>query len=91
MIVSIITAIVIGLILGVLARFILPGRQAIPLWLTIIVGIIAAYVGTWIAKAVGIPTSTGGIDWLELLVQLVVAVIGIAAVSALWAKKGASI
>jgi len=32
---GIITAIVIGAIIGALARLILPGRQNIPIWLTI--------------------------------------------------------
>ena len=30
---SIIGAIIVGLILGVLAKFVLPGRQAVPIWL----------------------------------------------------------
>jgi len=34
---------------------------------TILVGIVAAFVGTALARAVGIPTATNGIDWLELL------------------------
>ena len=85
---TIIGAIVIGLILGVLARIILPGKQDIPLWLTIVVGIVAAFVGTYVAKLIGIPTQTGGIDWLEHLVQLVLAVIGIAVVASLHGRRG---
>ena len=77
---GVITAIIIGAIIGALARLILPGKQNIPIWLTIVVGIVAAFIGTAIARAVGIPTVTSGIDWLELLVQLVVAVIGVAVV-----------
>ena len=71
---GIITAIVVGAIIGALARLVLPGRQNIPIWLTIVVGIVAAVIGTFLARAIGIPTATSGIDWLELLVQLVVAV-----------------
>ena len=77
---GIITAIVVGAIIGALARLILPGRQNIPIWLTIVVGIVAAFIGTFFAQAIGISTATSGIDWLELLVQLVVAVIGVALV-----------
>ena len=54
---------------------------------TILVGIVAAFIGTWLARALGIPTTTPGIDWLELLVQLVVAVIGVALVSALMGRR----
>jgi len=86
---GIITAIVIGAIIGALARLILPGKQNIPIWLTIVVGIVAAFVGTFIARAIGIPTATSGIDWLELLVQLVVAVIAVAIVAGAMGRRGA--
>jgi uncharacterized membrane protein YeaQ/YmgE (transglycosylase-associated protein family) len=84
---GIITAIIIGAIIGALARLILPGKQNIPIWLTIVVGIVAAFIGTAIARAVGIPTVTSGIDWLELLVQLVVAVIGVAVVVGIYNRR----
>jgi uncharacterized membrane protein YeaQ/YmgE (transglycosylase-associated protein family) len=84
---SIITAIIVGAIIGVLARLILPGRQNIPIWLTIVIGIVAAFLGTFLARAIGIPTATSGIDWLELLVQLVVAVIGVALVAGVYGRR----
>jgi uncharacterized membrane protein YeaQ/YmgE (transglycosylase-associated protein family) len=84
---GIFTAIIIGAIIGALARLILPGKQNIPIWLTIVVGIVAAFLGTAIARAVGIPTVTSGIDWLELLVQLVVAVIGVAVVVGIYSRR----
>ena len=59
---GVITAIIIGAIIGGLARLILPGKQNIPIWLTIVVGIVAAVIGTFIARAVGIPTVTSGIS-----------------------------
>jgi uncharacterized membrane protein YeaQ/YmgE (transglycosylase-associated protein family) len=84
---GIISAIVIGAIIGALARLILPGRQHIPLWLTIVVGVVAALVGTWLARVLGIPVITRGIDWLELLVQLVLAVIGVAIVAGAYSRR----
>jgi len=85
---GIITAVVIGAVIGALARLILPGRQNIPIWLTIVVGIVAAVIGTFLARAVGISTATSGIDWLELLVQLVVAVGGVALVAGIYSRRG---
>lgn len=85
---GIIGAIVIGLIIGVLARLILPGKQNIPIWLTIVVGIVAAFIGTFVARLLGIPTATSGIDWLELLVQLVIAVIGVGIVAGTFGRRG---
>jgi len=84
---GIIAAIVIGAIIGALARLILPGKQNSPIWLTIVVGIGAALVGTAIARAIGIPTATSGIDWLELLVQLIVAVIAVAVVAGIYTRR----
>ena len=84
---GIIAAIVIGAIIGALARLILPGKQNIPIWLTIVVGIVAALVGTAIARAIGIPTATSGIDWLELLVQLIVAVVAVAVVAGIYTRR----
>ncbi len=84
---GIIAAIVIGAIIGALARLILPGKQNIPIWLTIVVGIAAALIGTFLARAIGISTDTDGIDWLELLVQLVVAVIGVSVVVGVYSRR----
>ena len=87
---GIIAAIVIGAIIGGLARLILPGKQNIPIWLTIVVGIVAAIIGTFLARLLGISTDTDGIDWLELLVQLVVAVIAVGAVVGFYSRRGVS-
>ena len=38
---GIITAIVVGIIIGALGRLVVPGKQNIPIWLTIVVGIVA--------------------------------------------------
>ena len=77
---GIITAIVIGAIIGLLARFVLPGRLAIGILLTIVIGILGALIGTWLAQQVGVAT-TDGIDWIEILFQVGVAAVGIALVS----------
>ena len=84
---GIISAILIGLVLGVLGRLVVPGKQHIPIWLTILVGIGAALLGTALARAMGIATATEGIDWLELLVQVVLAAIGVAIVAAIFGRR----
>lgn len=84
---GIITAILIGAVVGVLARLILPGRQNIGIIVTVLVGIVSALIGTAIARALGLPTATQGVDWIELLCQVVVAVIGVALVSALMGRR----
>jgi len=85
---GIISAILIGIVVGLLGRLVLPGKQPIGLLVTILVGIVSAFIGTAIARALGIPTATSGIDWMELLVQVVVAAIGVAIAAALLARRG---
>ena len=84
---SIIGAIIIGLVLGVLGRLFAPGKQNIPIWLTIVVGIVAAFIGTFIARALGV-ADTRGIDWIEIIVQIVVAAIGVSLVAGLYGRRG---
>ena len=84
---SIIGAIIIGLVLGVLGRLFAPGKQNIPIWLTIVVGIVAAFIGTFIARALGV-ANTRGIDWIELIVQIIVAAIGVSLVAGLYGRRG---
>jgi uncharacterized membrane protein YeaQ/YmgE (transglycosylase-associated protein family) len=83
---GIITAIIVGLIVGALGRLVVPGKQNLPIWLTIIVGIIAAFIGTALAHAIGISTDTPGVDWGELLCQVIVAAVGVAIVAAVMGR-----
>jgi len=85
---SIIGAIIIGLVLGVLGRLFAPGKQNIPIWLTIVVGIISAFIGTAIARAFGVD-STPGFDWTEFLFQVIVAAVGVALVAGLYGRRRA--
>ncbi|MCI4061269.1 GlsB/YeaQ/YmgE family stress response membrane protein [Micromonospora sp. R77] len=70
------TAIIIGLIIGALGRLVVPGKQNIPIWLTLLIGVVAAILGTLVAGALGVD-DTSGIDWIELLLQVVFAAIGV--------------
>lgn len=83
---GIIGAIIIGIILGVVGRAIAPGKQDIPIWLTILVGIAAAFIGSFIAGAFG-AAETRGIDWIEILIQIVLAVIGVTAVAGIYGGR----
>jgi uncharacterized membrane protein YeaQ/YmgE (transglycosylase-associated protein family) len=83
---GIIMAIVIGAIIGALARFVLPGRQNIGMLLTIVIGIVAALIGTWLAQLVGVAT-TDGIDWIEIVFQVGLAAIAIALFAGLGSRR----
>lgn len=79
---SILGAIVIGAVIGAIGRLLLPGRQAIGWILTVVVGIVAALVGTLLAQVLGVET-TPGIDWIELVMQVVLAIVGVGLVAGL--------
>jgi uncharacterized membrane protein YeaQ/YmgE (transglycosylase-associated protein family) len=83
---GIISALIVGLIIGALGRFVLPGRQNIPMWLTIVVGIIAALLGTAIARGAGL-ADTEGVDWIEILLQVALAAVGVAVVSGISGRR----
>lgn len=85
---GIISAIIVGLILGALGRLVVPGKQNIPIWLTIVVGIVAAFVGGFIAAALGYDNRNGGIPWFLLLIQIIVAAVGVYAAAALYGRRG---
>ena len=83
---GIISAIVVGLIIGVLGRLAAPGKQDIPMWLTIVVGIVAAFLGTAVARGIGY-ADTEGFDWLELITQVVLAALGVTITAGLYGRK----
>lgn len=78
-------AIIVGLVLGLIAKAILPGKQEIPLWLTIIFGIIGSVLGNTVATWLGV-NDTKGIDWTRHLLQLIGAVVVVGVGDMLWAS-----
>lgn len=74
---GIISAIVVGAIIGALGRLVVRGRQKISILVTILIGIVAALIGTWIASLVGWDT-TDGVDVLEIVIQVALAALFVA-------------
>ncbi|MFE3516621.1 GlsB/YeaQ/YmgE family stress response membrane protein [Streptomyces sp. NPDC059166] len=76
-------AIIVGLVLGVIARAILPGKQDIPLWLTVVFGILGSILGNAVAGWIGV-RDTDGIDWMRHILQLIGAVVVVGVGDMLW-------
>lgn len=55
--------IVAGLVIGVLARLIKPGKQNLSVWMTLLLGLVGSVIGGLIANLLG----TGGIFELNVL------------------------
>lgn len=72
----IIGALIWGIIIGPLARLVLPGRQNISIGWTILLGAIGALLGGVIYRALGYG-DTPGIDWVLHLLEVVVAAVAV--------------
>lgn len=75
MVLTVLWFIVIGAVVGALARLLIPGRNPMGLLLTILVGIVGAVIGGLIANAIG----AGSI--LAFIFSVVIAAIGVALIS----------
>jgi uncharacterized membrane protein YeaQ/YmgE (transglycosylase-associated protein family) len=85
---GLLTMIVIGTVVGWAGRLVVPGRHSIPIWATLVVGVVAAFVGTFLASAFGV-AQTSGIDWLEVLFQVLSAAAGVAVVAIPYRRRAA--
>lgn len=83
---EIIWAIIAGLVIGLLAKLVVRGRQPIPLWLTIILGIIGGIAGNYLATALGV-ADTRGVDWIRHALQIAVAAVLISIISPMWVSS----
>lgn len=70
-------AIIVGFVLGFIAKAIIPGKQHSPLWLVVVLGTIGGLVGNAIASAFGV-RDTSGIDWSRHVFQVVAAIVLVA-------------
>ena len=77
MIIEIISLIIVGAIIGALARFFMKGNQNIGMVWTIILGALGALVGYWLAGLLGV-AETAGVDWLRWIISILVAMAFIA-------------
>lgn len=77
---GIFSALVVGAIIGLVGRAVLPGRQHVGFLMTLVVGVVAALLGTAVASVLGVADTTG-VDWIELTAQIVLAAIGVSLVS----------
>jgi uncharacterized membrane protein YeaQ/YmgE (transglycosylase-associated protein family) len=69
---QIIGTIIFGAIVGILARLVLPGRQAYGWIVTVLLGVAGALIGYWVWGLIG-GGETGGIDWIRLGISVAAA------------------
>jgi uncharacterized membrane protein YeaQ/YmgE (transglycosylase-associated protein family) len=83
---TIVWGLVAGIIIGPLARLVMPGKQNISLIMTIVIGAVGAIVGGFIADALGVGV-TEGIDWIKLAIQVGVAVVAVVLYGSMGGRK----
>jgi uncharacterized membrane protein YeaQ/YmgE (transglycosylase-associated protein family) len=77
-------AVLIGAVVGLLGRLILPGRQRIGVFATFVIGVGAALLGTFVARRLHVdhhaPVKLWSLhwDWILLALQVGFAVVGVA-------------
>lgn len=85
---GLIGAIVVGLIVGALGRWLAPGRRDFSIIATIIIGIVASILTTWLLGFLfDYNNASGGIPWIGLAVSAAVAAGLIVAYGRLGARK----
>lgn len=79
--------ILIGIVIGVLARVLRPGRQSLSMVATIGVGMVAALIGGIVASLIG-TGSLDEIDFLGFVVAVIAAIVLIPVAEGVLGKKG---
>ena len=88
MIGTIIGAIVVGLIVGALARLVMPGKQNIGVLMTIVLGAIGSFLGAWVSYKLGYSNQNGGFKIIPFLVGIIFAIVLIAAYLGITGRRG---
>ncbi|WP_433538663.1 GlsB/YeaQ/YmgE family stress response membrane protein [Micromonospora sp. CA-249363] len=77
-------AVLIGALVGLLGRLILPGRQRIGIFATFVLGVGSAVLGTVVARALHVDDDAGvkvwvlRWDWIVLAIQVGLAIVAVA-------------
>jgi uncharacterized membrane protein YeaQ/YmgE (transglycosylase-associated protein family) len=80
---GIISALVAGTIIGLIARILVPSMQPIGCIMTILLGIVGAFAGLFVGDQLGY----GDSFWLVLITQIVIAVVLVAITAFLFRKS----
>ena len=78
MIGSIILALIVGAIIGLVARLVMPGKQDIGMVATVLVGALGGLIGSAVASHFGYHNANGGVAWVPFFIGVAAAVVLIA-------------
>lgn len=69
---NVLSTLIVGLIVGALAKLIMPGRDPGGIIVTMLLGIAGAFVGTWIGRSMGMYGPNQGAGWIMSIVGAIV-------------------
>ena len=72
---GILWTIIIGLIVGALAKFVMPGRDPGGFIVTTLLGIVGALVGSWLGQALGLYTAGQPAGWIMSVVGAILVLV----------------
>ena len=75
MIGSIILALIVGAVIGLVARLVMPGRQDIGMLPTVLIGALGGLIGSAVASQFGYHNANGGVAWIPFFVGVAAAVV----------------
>ncbi|ORB71054.1 GlsB/YeaQ/YmgE family stress response membrane protein [Mycobacterium scrofulaceum] len=84
---SIILAIIVGAIIGVVARLVMPGKQNVGMIMTVVIGAVGALIGSAVASQFGYHNANGGIAWVPFFIGVGAAIVLIALYEALTGRR----
>jgi uncharacterized membrane protein YeaQ/YmgE (transglycosylase-associated protein family) len=85
--VAIIWLLIVGLIIGLLGKFVAPGsRDNTPIWLTLLCGIGGVLLGYYVSGALGV-AQTNGVDWIRWIISIAIAAVLVMLASSLTGRS----
>ena len=88
MIGSIILALIVGAVIGLAARVVMPGRQDIGTLPTVLIGALGGLIGSAVASQFGYHNANGGVAWIPFFIGVAAAVVLIAIYESVTGRRG---
>jgi uncharacterized membrane protein YeaQ/YmgE (transglycosylase-associated protein family) len=64
----------VGCVVGPIARLIVPGEDPMPIWMTIVIGAVGAFLGGWLLSEVITPGNKG-VPWIAAILAAALLVV----------------
>lgn len=87
MIGTIVMALVVGAIIGFVARLVMPGKQNVGLLMTVLLGAAGGLLGSSVAGRFGYANANGGVAWVPFFIGVGLAIVFIAVYEAMTGRR----